>query len=209
MKRIALLIIVSIALLANEGIAQNRLANRSSGPKVGINLSNVYDSEGENFHADAKVGLVAGLFLSMPLGSIFAFQPEMLFSQKGFTASGSILGNNYTFTRTLNYIDVPLLGAVKPSKMFTILAGPQYSILINKKDVFKNSFLSIEQEEEFYNDDLRRSTLCFLGGIDVSLNRFVIGARVGWDLLQNNSDGTSTTPRYKNVWYQATIGFLI
>jgi hypothetical protein len=39
------------------------------------------------------------------------------------------------------------------------------------------------------------------------LNSAVIGARVGWDLMQNNGDGSSSTIRYKNVWYQATIGF--
>jgi hypothetical protein len=36
------------------------------------------------------------------------------------------------------------------------------------------------------------------------MNNIVIGARAGWDLLNNKGDGTSTTPRYKNMWYQAT-----
>jgi hypothetical protein len=31
--------------------------------------------------------------------------------------------------------------------------------------------------------------------------------RGSWDLKNNNGDGTSTTPRYKNVWYQATVGY--
>ncbi len=198
-----LTLFVSIALLASAGIAQDI----HFGPKVGLNISNVYDSEGENFDADPKIGLAAGLFVSIPLGSFLGIQPEMLFSQKGFKASGSILGNDYTFTRTLNYIDIPLLISVKPSEMFTIVAGPQYSYLISSKDVFENSFLDIEQEEEFDNENLRRNTLCFLGGFDVNVNSIVIGARVGWDLFQNNGDGSSTTLRYKNVWYQATVGF--
>lgn len=197
-----LLLIVSLVLLINAGIAQEI----HFGPKVGLNLSNVYDSEGEEFEADAKIGLAAGIFVSLPLGSLFGFHPEILFSQKGFKASGSILGSNYTFTRTLNYIDIPLLLAVKPSEMFTIVVGPQYSYLMSKKDVFKNSFLTTEQEEEFENDNLRKNTLCFLGGFDVNVSSIVIGARVGWDLYQNNGDGSSTTPRYKNVWYQATVG---
>ena len=136
-----LLLIVSLVLLINAGIAQEI----HFGPKVGLNLSNVYDSEGEEFEADAKIGLAAGIFVSLPLGSLFGFHPEILFSQKGFKASGSILGSNYTFTRTLNYIDIPLLLAVKPSEMFTIVVGPQYSYLMSKKDVFKNSFLTTEQ----------------------------------------------------------------
>jgi len=42
--------------------------------------------------------------------------------------------------------------------------------------------------------------------MDINLNNIVIGARAGWDLFNNNGDGTSTTPRYKNVWAQATVG---
>lgn len=198
-----LLLILLVALLANAGIAQDF----HFGPKVGINLSNVYDSKDENFNADAKIGWATGVFFSLPLGSILGLQPEILFSQKGFKATGSILGNSYTFTRTLNYIDIPLLVALKPSEAFTILAGPQYSYLLSRKDDFENSFLNIEQEQEFENDNLRKNTLCFLGGFDLNVNSVVIGARVGWDLYQNNGDGSSTTPRYKNVWYQATIGF--
>ena len=198
-----LLLIIFVALLTNVGIAQDF----HFGPKFGINLSNVYDSKDENFDADAKIGFTGGVFFSLPVGSFLGLQPEILFSQKGFKASGSILGNSYTFTRTLNYIDIPLLVALKPGEMFTILAGPQYSYLLSRKDDFKNSFLNIQQEQEFENDNLRKNTLCFLGGFDLNVNSVVIGARVGWDLYNNNGDGSSTTPRYKNVWYQATFGF--
>jgi hypothetical protein len=60
------------------------------------------------------------------------------------------------------------------------------------------------QEKEFEND---KSVLCFVAGIDITMDQFVLGARAGWDLQNNNGDGTSTNPRYKNVWYQATLGF--
>ncbi|MDD3568547.1 MAG: porin family protein [Bacteroidales bacterium] len=207
MKKTLLVIIVSTLLFVSAGIAQDKGSSLHFGPKVGLNLSNVYDSEGENFDADAKVGFAAGIFVAIPLGRLLGIQPELLYSQKGFKASGSILGNDYTFTRTLNYLDIPLLVVVKPSEMFSIVAGPQYSYLMSTKDVFENSFLNTEQEEEFDNDNLRKNTLCFLGGFDINLSSIVIGARVGWDLFQNNGDESSTTPRYKNVWYQATVGF--
>jgi hypothetical protein len=207
MKKTLLVIIVSTLLFVSAGIAQDKGSSLHFGPKVGLNLSNVYDSEEENFDADAKVGFAAGIFVAIPLGRLLGIQPELLYSQKGFKASGSILGNDYTFTRTLNYLDIPLLVVVKPSEMFSIVAGPQYSYLMSTKDVFENSFLNTEQEEEFDNDNLRKNTLCFLGGFDINLSSIVIGARVGWDLFQNNGDESSTTPRYKNVWCQATVGF--
>ena len=104
---------------------------------------------------------------------------------------------------TTNYIDVPLLFTIKPSTFITLLAGPQYSFLVKQKDVFTSGSLNVNQEQSFEND---KSVLCFLAGIDINLNQFVIGARAGWDLQNNNGDGTSSSPRYKNVWYQATLG---
>jgi hypothetical protein len=204
MKKTALLLIVSVALLAYAGTAQEI----HFGPKVGLNIANVYDSEGEQFDADAKLGFVIGAFVAIPFGSVLGFQPELLFSQKGFRASGSFLGSPYTFTRTLNYLDIPLLLAIKPIPMISILAGPQYSYLMSKKDVFDSALVNVEVEEEFENENIRKNTLSFVGGFDVNINRIVIGARVGWDLLHNQGDGTTTTPRYKNVWYQASVGIL-
>lgn len=177
------------------------------GLKAGANLSNVYDSQGEEFRADAKIGFAGGAFLAIPLGRYFGIQPELLFSQKGFQATGRILGNSYQFTRTTNYIDVPLLFAFKPSEFITIVAGPQYSYLLKQRDVFANATTSIAQETEFVNDNIRKNTLCVTAGVDITIKHIVLGARAGWDLQNNNGNGTSSTPRYKNVWYQATIGY--
>lgn len=177
------------------------------GLKIGANYSNVYDTKGDEFKADPKFGFVAGAFVSIPIGAILGVQPEILFSQKGFKATGVILGNTYEFTRTTSYIDIPLLIAIKPTPMITLLAGPQYSYLIKRHDKFTSGTTTIDQEQEFENDNIRKNLFCFIGGLDLNLDPIVIGARVGWDITQNNGDGSSVTPQYKNVWYQATIGF--
>jgi hypothetical protein len=177
------------------------------GLKVGANYANVYDEQTENFQADPKFGLAAGAFVSIPIGKYFGLQPEALFSQKGFKSSGSILGNTYNISRTSNYIDFPLLFAVTPSEFFTILAGPQYSYLISQKNTFANGSTTIEQEKAFDNENIRKNTLCFTGGVDLNMAHSVVSVRVGWDLRDNIGDGTSTTLRYKNMWYQATYGY--
>jgi len=174
------------------------------GIKAGANFSNVYDTKDQAFNANFKVGFAAGAFISIPIGSLIGIQPEMMFSQKGYKATGTLLIADYEFTHKVNYIDVPLLFSFKPSPFVTLLAGPQYSFLIKQKDVFKSGGLTINEEQDFKND---RSVLCFLGGFDVNVNQFVFGARAGWDIQNNNGDGTSTSPRYKNMWYQATLGF--
>ena len=179
----------------------------SFGLKAGINISNVYDSQGEQFNADSKLGLAAGVFVALPLGKYFGVQPEILFSQKGYKGSGSLLGSSYSYSYTSNYIDVPLLFAVKPISMITILVGPQYSFLVKDSYTFNSAVINVNQENVFENDNIRKNTLSILGGVDFNFNRIVIGTRVGWDLQANKGDGTSETPRYKNIWYQATIGF--
>jgi len=210
MKKIILTIAALTSLLSTIKAQENETDFREKftfGLKAGVNYSNVYDSQGEEFRADPKFGLAAGIFVAIPIGKYFGIQPEALISQKGFSASGRILGNTYKFTRTTTYLDVPLFFALKPSEFITILAGPQYSYLLKQSDVFANASTSIEQETEFVNDNIRKNTFGLAVGIDINLKHIVLGARAGWDVTNNNGDGTSTTPRYKNAWYQATIGY--
>jgi hypothetical protein len=138
---------------------------------------------------------------------LIGFQPEILISQKGFRATGNIPGSSYDFTRTSTFVDIPLLISVKPVRFLSILAGPQYSYLVQEQDVFANNLLSNQQETEFKNAGVRRNVLSFLGGLDFDLKHFVLSTRVGWDASNNNGDGSASSPRYKNVWYQATLGF--
>jgi hypothetical protein len=196
--------LISSQVIAQEDEYRERI---SGGLKAGLNLSNVYDSEGEDFQADAKLGFAGGAFLSIPIGKYLGVQPEILISQKGFQGSGRLLGSPYDFSRTTTFIDVPLMFAFKPLSIFTIVLGPQYSYLIHQKDVFSSAITTAAQETEFKNDNIRKNILCGILGVDFTVNHVVIGLRAGADFQKNNGSGTTTTPRYKNVWYQATIGF--
>lgn len=206
MKKFTLLII-AITLFCNTINAQEE--GIRVGLKAGGNYANVYDSKGDEFTSDAKLGVVAGGFLDISLGRFLAIQPEILFSQKGFKGTGKVLGSAYSLTRTSNFLDIPLLLALKPFESVRVLIGPQFSYLLKQKDVFGSGALTFEQEKVFNNDNIRKNILCIVGGVDVNIKYFVIGARAGWDLQNNNGDGTTATPRYKNAWAQATLGFRI
>jgi hypothetical protein len=210
MKKLFILLTVLYISTTTQAYAQanpNATEDPHFGFKVGLNRSNIYDKQGEEFVADPKLGWVLGAFFSIPAGEYLGFQPELLYSQKGFTANGKILGTNYSFTRTTGYIDIPLQLQLKPSESLSIIAGPQYSFLINKKDVFTSGSTSTQHEQDIQNDNIRKNILGIVGGLDVNINRAVISGRAGWDLQHNNGDGTSTLPRYKNAWLQLTLGF--
>lgn len=83
MKKI-ILIISAVTTMANFSNAQETdLRERLLfGLKAGVNYSNVYDTQGEEFQADPKMGIAAGAFIAIPIGKYLGIQPEVLYSQK-------------------------------------------------------------------------------------------------------------------------------
>jgi hypothetical protein len=106
-------------------------------------------------------------------------------------------------------ISGPILNWALPSPFLTIALGPQYSYLINEKNVYAFGANSIEQEQAFKNDNIRKNVLGLLTGIVLNFSNFIISPRVGWDIQTNHGDGSSSTPRYKNRWIQLTAGLKI
>jgi len=125
MKKVIIMIALVTLSVTNSKAQESTLTdNREKlffGVKLGTNYSNVYDSEGEDFVADGKFGLVGGAFVSIPLGKYIGVQPEVLFSQKGFKSTGTFLGTDYETTRTTDYIDIPLFFAAKPIEYVTFI----------------------------------------------------------------------------------------
>jgi len=179
------------------------------GFRAGINRSNVFDEQGQNFVANAKSGFAGGAFVALPVGSFLGFQPEILISQKGFSSSGTINGGRYTLDRTSTYIDIPLQVQLKPFRYLSLLGGVQYSYLLNQHDRFVYGANSQEQSQAFANDNIRKNIFGGIIGFDINVRHIVFSGRYGWDLSTNRGDGSSFTPRYKNVWLQTTIGYRI
>ncbi len=206
MKKI-LLIIGIIAVTVNS-YAQETSEEAKFGLKAGVNNSNVYDEQGDHFVADNKIGFVGGAFFKIPINRLLGFQPEILYSQKGFVASGNYFGGTYNFTRTTTFIEIPLLLQIKASQFLSIVGGPQYCYLHSSKDEYRNNTITLVQEKEISNDNFRKNIFALTFGADLNLNQVLISGRAGWDVQNNNGDGTSSTPRYKNNWLQLTVGYV-
>ena len=206
MKIATILTVLLLSLVTMTHAQSSATDSRSKiqiGAKAGLSFANVYDTDGEEFNADGKLGFTGGVFVAIPIGQFFGIQPEVLITQKGYKREG----NSYSYKRTTTFLEIPLLVAIKPVEMLTLLAGPQFSYLIKSNNKFSSSNFSFEQEEDFDQDNIRKNILGVVGGVDVNLMPIVISARAGWDLQNNKGDGTSTNPRYKNVSGQLTIGF--
>ena len=211
MKKSIIIVTALFTSLVNISTAQMPIDDERTklviGAKAGANVSNVYDQSGQNFKANPKMGLATGIFVAIPIGKYLGFQPEILFSQKGYQSTGTLLGGTYSDTRTTSYLDIPLQLQFKPAEFITFLGGVQYSYLLHQTDVFAFGNNSTAQNQEFKNDNARKNIFGAVFGIDVNVDHFIISGKACWDLQNNNGDGSSYTPRYKNVWLQVTVGF--
>lgn len=214
MKKIIRTSILLFAMaVTTTGFAQDGTTTSSTdtrenfkfGVKAGINFSNVYDEEGEDFVADGKVGFAGGVFFSIPLGKFVGIQPEILYSEKGFKAEGSFLGVNYDFKRKTTHLDIPVHFQIKPTENLSILVGPQFSYLLETKNEFGD--ISVGAEEDINDDNYKKGIFGLSAGVDFNIENFIISARGSWDLSKTNKDGEESSLRYKNQLIQFTLGY--
>ena len=213
MKKIGLLLFaiigIGITATAQDMEKYDRREKFTFGARIGANLSNVWDSEGQDFDADPKLGFAGGVFAGIPIGRYIGIQPEIIFSQKGFQATGTLLGTAYSYKKTSNYIDIPLQLQIKPIAYLTLLVGPQFSFQVSERNVYTFGSNSTAQQQEFDNDNIRKNIFGISTGFDINISHLVVSGRACWDLQNNKGDGTSTTPRYRNQFVQLTVGFKI
>ena len=219
MKKLVLSSVLICCLGISGSFSQNdnggRVSSREARSKVvfgfkgGFNRSNVFDQKRRDFVADGRTGAVVGGFMCIPFGGFIGFQPEVLFSQKGFSGVGEIAGYTYHLDRTTNHIDVPLQLQLKPFGWMSMLAGLQYSYLLSQKDEISVNNKQEEVVQQFNNDNIRKNLLGFVMGGDINFWHVVISGRAGWDMIANHGDGNSSTPRYKNFWFQGTLGYRV
>ena len=122
--------IITIALLtsiASTAQAQyrGRGGNVSLGLKAGASLTDFVGADAKNIFNN-RFGFHAGIFANIGLTRLVAFQPEVLYSQKG--AKTNAVDVNYR----LHYIDVPLAFHINTDGFF-FEAGPQVGFLVAAK----------------------------------------------------------------------------
>jgi hypothetical protein len=167
------------------------------GPKVGVNIMKI---DGKSFKDEFDYGFHAGAFAIIRLGNSVQVQPEVLFNQvatKTDTSFGNIFDTKNLKNVKLNYLSIPVLLNVSASKIFTIQAGPQFGLLIDKnKDLLQNG------KQVFKSGDLS-----LVGGVQLSIASFKVSGRyvIG---LADISDATNSG-KWKNQGFQLSVGFRI
>ncbi len=166
----------------------------------GLNIANTVNAYNTNYSTASIAAFNAGLFLDIPLIYPLSFEPEVLYSQKGYAATTT----NGNFTQRSNYIDVPLLAKFKLGPNFNFLIGPQLSFPISTTQTYDNGFAVTAQQ--YYNTRSDNTLLDGVVGVSFDLSQNVeLRARYTIDLQQNvqNSD---YGPDYRNQVWQIGLG---
>jgi hypothetical protein len=102
------------------------------GVKTGINLASLHMDESEGADENSRIGFVFGAFFRIHAGAKFMVQPEFLYSSMGGKTTQSISGDA---AYRLNYFSIPILARYQLSKNWYAVAGPQFDIMIQAKQI--------------------------------------------------------------------------
>ncbi|MCW4452707.1 PorT family protein [Kaistella sp. BT6-1-3] len=124
------------------------------GIKAGMNVSSLSTEEGLD-DQKSKIGFNAGVFMNAPLAENFSIQPELLYSQYGDKANATIAGNEYSYSRKLDYVTLPVMFQYNATPSFYLEAGPEFGLLVSAKNKVKNETSGQTiSESDNYKDDL-------------------------------------------------------
>lgn len=178
------------------------------GFKAGFNVSNVIKSGKSDFKSKFKPGLAAGVFVDIPVLEALSFAPEVVFSQKGYQSTGTILGGDYNYKVTTNFIDVPVLAKFWVSEGFNLTVGPQVSFLLSTTESFKSGSREFRTTVEETNKGLKKSLIGGVVGLGYEIgDKLGINARYALDFQKNNTDGSNEVPEYKNQVIQLGLTY--
>ena len=199
MKSKMLTVLVVLLVTVVTGYSQH-LPFFELGIKGGTNITKV---DGVSFQDEYKYGYSAGVFAALKVGKQWQLQPEVLLNQYATKTAANFdemnpfgHGNNLKDVH-LNYVSIPLLLDYSPTRFFTLQAGPQYGILIDK-----NVNLIQNGKNAFKNGDFS-----LLGGVQLNIANFKIGGRYFAGL--NNINDIDNKNKWKNQGFQLSLGLRI
>jgi len=166
----------------------------------GVNIANTVNAYNDNYSTGTIAGFNAGFTLDVPLIYPLSFEPEALFSQKGYSANTT----DGHFTQRSNYIDVPLLAKLKLGPNFNFLIGPQLSFPISTTQTYDNGFSVVARQ--YYDTRSYNTILDGVVGVSFDLSPNVeLRARYTID-LQQNAQNSDYGPDYRNQVWQIGLG---
>ena len=192
----ALMLWIVPSTVAAQGIAY--------GVKGGINFASVSFDPSEDTNTGTRIGIAAGGFVALPLGSRLTIQPEGLFSQKGEKADL----DGVVAKLELDYIEVPVLvkyaitqGA---SRSFHVFGGPSMAFKVRSRATASFGGTTVETGEE----NIKDTDFGVVFGAGMDFGKWSVDGRYTMGLADiNNDEADETKIRTRTISVLAGIRF--
>jgi hypothetical protein len=169
--------------------------------------ANIFKIDGRSFDDQFKFAYSVGAFAELNFTKHIGLQPELLWSQTNFrtgTNFGQIIPGGFENVKgSLNYLSIPILLNLSPSKIVTFQLGPQFGLLLNQPDVVDNT-TGANVKQAFNKGDVS-----ILGGVQLNLGGLKIGGRYQIGLNNLNANNSTSPDNWKNQGFQLYVGFRI
>src|SRR6478736_858443 len=168
------LYIVDIAafgsLFGHQEAAQGSTAR--AGLKGGLNVSNLYS---DNINDEnARYGFNAGIYGQFLSSSVFAIQPELLYTTKGTQAEYHSTLGNQTVKFNLNYLELPLLAVFKLGRSAEIHAGGYAAYLLQANVKYEGTFAN--GTDDLDRDQFKHGDAGLVAGFGINFGAVQVGA---------------------------------
>ncbi len=183
-------IILFVSIIAFIAVKTNAQGFRF-GAKLGANLSKI---SGKSFNEAFNLGYHAGLFAEIDFTKTWGIQPELLLNQSS-TRTTDFNGNLLPdITTRLNYLSIPILVRYNFAKIFTLNAGPQFGIAIDKnKSLLQNG-----------GDAFKNGDFAMLAGLQINLKKFRVYGR--YNIGLSNLNDIDNSEKWRSQQLQLGVG---
>lgn len=142
-----LLLLLTFFLTTGFLKAQNSTSGVSFSFKAGLNLSTMNFSKASAVSPDPvkgkwTTGFLAGISMDVPLSGPLYLQPEYLYLRAGGE------DKNSAAAYTMSYLSLPVLFGYHFSEKLSLVAGPQFDLLISSDEKANSSSSSITHDTE-------------------------------------------------------------
>ncbi len=170
------LFMASLVVVCVLGHAQDLGAQPvSAGFKAGVTVARmpgVTDAIEVEVDEDSRWGGTGGVFVTVPLNDVVAFQPEALYVVKGATL---VVGTESTLTFDARYLEMPLFFRFgRASGRLYFLAGPSVGFRLAAE---AREVVGGRTETRDFSDQIKRVDVGISFGGGVTLGRFLVEAR--------------------------------
>ena len=172
--------------------AQNEAKTWTIQPKVGLNIANLTNGDGNK----VRTGISAGIELEYHLTDMFSLLSGVVYSMQG--CKNKYYANT-DLTNKLDYINIPIIANVYVAKGLAVKLGVQPGFNIRNKTT---GSLGDLPKDTYKDSEVRSFDFSIPMGLSYEYHSFVVDARYNWGLTN-----VIKNMNHKNSVFQFTLGY--